>query len=580
MKHFSRYYFSTLLSLSTCLLFAQQKNLYVGPSGNNTESGLAQAQPLKTISEALKRAVPGDTVYLLPGVYHEKMILDNRKGQPEKYIYIYGYPGGEKPLIDGGATVPAMELDKNWIELNNSSWIEFGHLSFVNGWTDPVRVVNSSYISFRYCDFKGGRKVILGTGAETHHLLVEDCSWDQGGEALWTLEKDARGVDGWLSMHHELMGYYNGTLVDSRASGGSFVIRNNRISNAYNGIRFTSKKGFDANIEVYNNTLNNIRDNDFEPEHYAFNLHIYHNRSHNIHKTLSVDDVAGGYIYYYGNTISMDADEWSKKICSGFNKIYGGEDSLSFPLYIFNNSFFGYGKNFNAMEKKARQLKHFNNSYFFAGTDGWVLKYVDPTNEFENDISNKPWPESLTSHSMEQQGKIADVRYVNSAKGDLRVSGNGPAKDAGKVLSFPELGWTQSYKGKAPDVGAYENKELVEGPPIRFRVPDSAHFNYKERPRIVRYRIENKKLFIYFSDQINPSSVTPLTILLGSQGKRIAIYDVTFPNNRYELVIETKTRIDPGTVTLGFSSFPSGLNGMPVTYWASVLPVFKRPLTN
>ena len=580
MKCFSRYYFSILLCLSSCLLFAQQKTVYVGAAGDNAADGLTAAHPLKTFAEAIKQLLPGDTLYLLPGVYHEKMVFDNKKGEAEKYIYIYGVPGKEKPVIDGGAAVPAMELENNWIEINKSAWIEFGDLSFINGWTDPIRVTNSAYISFRNCDIKGGRKVILGTGAETHHLLVEGCTWDQGGEALWTLEKDARGVDGWLSMHHELMGYFNGTLVDSRASGGSFVIRNNRISNAYNGIRLTSKKGYDANIEVYNNTLNNIRDNDFEPEHYAFNLHIYHNRSHNIHKTLSVDDVAGGYIYYYGNTISMDADEWSKKICSGFNKIYGGEDSLSFPLYIFNNSFFGYGKNFNAMEKKARQLKHFNNAYFFAGADGWVLKYVDPTNAFENDLSNKPWPQSLVEHNMEQQGKIADVRYVNSAKGDLHINSNSPAKDAGRIMSFPELGWTQAYKGKAPDIGAYENNDLVEGPPFRFRLPDSAKFSYKERPRIVRYRAEGKKLFIYFSDQINTSSVTPLTILLGSHGRRIAVFDASFPNSKYELVIETKTKIDPATIAIGFQSLPRGMNGMPVTYWASVLPVFTRPSTD
>ncbi len=570
------HFFSALFFLYGSLLYGQ-KNIYVGPSGNNQADGTTAKTPVRSFSEAIKRVNAGDTIYVLPGTYREKMIFDQKRGLPEKYIYVYGASATGKPLIDGGATVPAMELSNNWIELNQSAWIELGNLSFVNGWTDPIRVNASSYISFRNCDFKGGRKVILATGAETHHLLVEGCSWDQGGEALWTLEKDILGVDAWLSMHHELMGYYNGTLVDSRASGGSFVIRNNRIQNAYNGIRLTSKKGFDANMEVYDNTLNNIRDNDFEPEHYAFNLHIYHNRSHNIHKTLSVDDVAGGYIYYYGNTISMDADEWSKKICSGFNKIYGGVDSLTYPFYIFNNSFFGYGKNFNAMEHKARQLKHFNNSYFFAGQDGWVLKYVDATNEFDYDISNKPWPESISVNNKETHGRIADVLYRNAAKSDLRSKSNSPSKDAGRIMSFPELGWSQSYLGNAPDIGAYEGNERVEGPPFRFRVPDSAQFHYNERPRMVRYRVAGKKLFVYFSYPIHPSSITPLTILLGSKGKRIAVYASSFPDNPYELVIETKTKVDASSLSLGFTSLPMGTNQMPATYWASVLPLFTRP---
>ena len=376
-------------------------------------------------------------------------------------------------------------------------------------------------------------------------------------------------------MHHQLMGYYNGSLADSHSSGGSFVIRHNLIRNAYNGIRFTSKKGYDANVEIYDNTLINIRDNDFEPEHYAYNMLIYHNRSHNIHKTMSVDDVAGGYIYYFGNTVTMDTSAWARHICSGVWKIYAGEDSLSYPMYAFNNSFFVYGKAFNVMEAKARQLKHFNNAYFFAGTGGWVLNYVDETNAFDYDLSNVPWSNTMVANGMEQHGKMGNAGFINPATDNLRLSANSPAIDAGKAMSFEELGWTQTYRGKAPDIGAYEDNQLVDGPAFRFRMPDSAQFPYLETPRIVKYRADKNKLTVYFSAAINPATLSAAAILLQENRKNIEIKHARFPGNPFELVIETNTLLQQNHIALGFRSLPAGANGQPVTYWASAIPIIK-----
>lgn len=575
--------YHTILFFITVALLAgklQAKNIFVSASGSNRNKGLSISQPLLSINKALQLAQAGDTVYILPGTYREKMQIAHKSGVPEKYIYLYGYPATGKTIIDGGAPRPAMSLSHNWIECNNASWIEFGNLVFQNGWTDPVRLEAASYISFKHCRFFGGRKLILATGAATHHILVEHCFWDQGGEKLWTIDKDSLGVDAWLSMHHELMGYYNGSLIDSRASGGSIVVRYNQVQNAYNGVRFTSQKGYDANIEIYGNVFRNIRDNDIEPEHYAYNMHIYHNRSHNVHKTVSIDRVSGGYIYYYGNTVTMDADEWSRKICTGFWKIYGDEeDSLSFPMYAFNNSFYGYGKAFNAMEGRAHQLKHYNNAYYFAGNEGWILKYTDPSNAFDYDLSNKPWSASLVSNAFEQHGKINDAGFVNGARGNLRLLPGSPCIDAGKALSLPEFDWIQSYHGKAPDIGAYEGDTLANGPAFRFRIPYGAKFNYKEKPRIVKYRTDRNKLFLYFSEGVNPRSLAQQAILLQQKGEVCQVKKAGFSRNSYELEIETDRALDPRNIAVAFTTMPVGVNGETVTYWASAIPIIQRSVT-
>jgi hypothetical protein len=322
-------------------------------------------------------------------------------------------------------------------------------------------------------------------------------------------------------------------------------------------------------------------------------MYIYHNRSHNIHKPVSVDAVSGGYIYYYGNTVTMDSSAWARHICSGFWKVYGGEDSLTYPMYAFNNSFFGYGNAFNAMEARATQFKHFNNAYFFAGTQGWVLKYVDATNAFDYDMSNKPWPGSITAHHLEQHGRIGNVGFMDQTAGDLRLSKGSPAIDAGKVMTFKELGWTQTYQGKAPDIGAYEGDELVDGPAFRFRVPENARFSYKETPRIVKYRIDKNKLILYFSAAIDPVTLTPASIRIQKDGADLSTERISFPNNPFELVIETNSTLKiqntlstnsalnasstpaAQNIALSFKSLPKGINGQPLTYWASAIPIIK-----
>ena len=110
------------------------------------------------------------------------------------------------------------------------------------------------------------------------------------------------------------MGYFNGSLIDFNGTGGSIVIRNNEIIHSYNALRWRGEKGHDTNIEIYDNEISYARDNDFEPEYYTYNLHIYHNFSHNMHRNLSIDNIKGGEIFYYGNVITTDNDPWTQEI--------------------------------------------------------------------------------------------------------------------------------------------------------------------------------------------------------------------------------------------------------------------------
>jgi hypothetical protein len=555
------------------------KAIFVSLNGSNNNSGLTIHNPLLSINGAIDLAAPGDTVYLLPGKYKEVINLSSKNGEAEKSVYLIGYANSKDdyPVIDGGAVKPSNSAENYWMVFDNSSWIEVSRIKFINGWRDPIQIDNSSFITFNDCMFWGARHVIWAKGERTHNLLVENCYWDQGGEFLWRLVHDSSGVRAWLSMHHKSMQYFNGSIIDFRGTGGDVIIRNNTIKNAFNAIRWRGKVGgYDSNVEIYGNNISQVRDNDFEPETYTYNLYIYHNFSHNIHRTLSVDHVNGGYIYYYGNVITTDNDPWTIKVCTSFWKIYGSPGrNLDYPLYLFNNSFYGCAYAYKTDAGESIQTKHFNNAYYFSLDNGWIVNKWDSTDVFDYDISNKKWPENFFKHNQEEHGKIADIKYIDPSNRNLKLQKDSPGIDAGKVMSFPELDWRQTYSGKAPDVGAYEDGNLVEGPAFRFRIPPGINLSYKEKPRIVRYKIEGENLRLFFSNKINESTIDRSKIKVYQDNVNIPVESVSVTDDSYEIVVQTGNELSESGLSISFFELPFGLNGEQSTYWASPIKIHR-----
>lgn len=158
--------------------------LYVAVEGDDHNSGRSASEPFATVSEALKRARPGDTILVAPGVYEEQLETSNQ-GEPERPITLRGtepgevvvtYPGKVLQLLHPHYVIEGMTFDGQFGDKDVVK-IKWGghHLVFRDnivrhGGRDGIDLDNPAYVLIENCLI--------------HHML-----WLRDGE-----RKDAHGI--------------------------------------------------------------------------------------------------------------------------------------------------------------------------------------------------------------------------------------------------------------------------------------------------------------------------------------------------------------------------------------------------
>lgn len=504
---------------------------------------------------AINSANPGDVILMRPGTYNQKITI-TRSGASENPITIRSestspssYAVIDRGISPGGSGDDCVSIS------SGASWITLEHLRFRNCWNDIIVINNGSYLTFRNIEASGGTHFVQSESTANHHILIENTTWDQAGSQMWVWAGQGRGQ--WEELHHGSLGYYNGGIYGG-TSAGTIVIRNNTIKNTFNGMQWWNNGPYDnSNSEIYNNLFEKNYDNGVEPEEGAFNLHIYNNIFKNVlFGIISHDKVGGGDVYFYGNIGWIDDDpagSWTifKLRCP------------SAPLHIYHNSF--YYK--NAMDFGCHDsIRHFNNAYYHISGGMGPSDFTWGDFQFDNDCTSKPWNSSITSRGQEAHGlQNTNPMFRNPMQGDLKLQINSPCIDKGKIIP----GFTQSYQGSAPDIGAYEGEQLFQGPAFEAKVPPGG-LQYSERPRIVRHTVDGSTLRIFFSWPLQ-SSVSSSAINLTADGANIPITNVSSGTSGRELILATGTNLSGKKLSLKFNTLPTGTNGQTATQWASTI---------
>lgn len=516
----------------------------------------------KTINDKLAALQSGDTLLLKKGYYRVNLKLINKSGIQDTPIVIRGEDRAYT-TIDGGAPKPDSNLKNYGVFIENSSWITIDNLSFKNCWIDVVRVHESNYISLVNCTIEGGRRALFAQGRRSHHFLVENCYWEQG-KHVWTKE----GKFSWAELHHGEFRHYNGSIFQAKMIGGSFVIRDNYIKNVYNGIRLSIMGDAESdtlactNGEIYRNVIENSADNAFEPEVYCKNLYFYHNKMINSHAFISITEVGGGPIYFYGNTgvkLPDCNDGWT------IFKFVGKERRLTKPLYIFNNS---WQVNTDVLGRINEQhwhndyIYHFNNAYYLSDADTVGIYYLGKNNHFENDCANIPFPDKVV-----RTGKyhpiVADPMFVDGAYGNFLLRDGSPCKDTGMIPDDISI----YHTGNKLDIGAYDDGKLVEGPVFRYVNP-GVEMSDREKPRIVKHKIENNTLKLWFSYPLNEQTVNAGSFMLND----ITFQHFTLQEENCLLILTADKELPWNNIYLSVIDKPKSIDSENITLWASSIP--------
>lgn len=165
---------AALWFVSSCGL-AQATDYYVSTTGNDAADGRSAANAVATIRVAVDRAVAGDTVWVLPGTYHQGLNIWEKNGTAAAWITVSGLPGEARPLIDLSG-IPSGIL---WIGGNGagSSYVHLRRLAVANSPdSHGIGAVNVHNLTIEDCESYGhymnGIHIGHADGVTNDHIRI------------------------------------------------------------------------------------------------------------------------------------------------------------------------------------------------------------------------------------------------------------------------------------------------------------------------------------------------------------------------------------------------------------------------
>lgn len=247
-----------------------QTPLYVATDGDDANPGTME-QPLRTISEAARRARPGDVYYVRGGVFEERVVF-GASGTRSKPVVFAAYRGesvtiargfritGDRNVVRGFAVEPGessetvllgevtgltraprttgqIQVTGSWNRLERISLRDkkgitpqgFSSLVFVNG---SHNVVSNPDISYCRPVAFLGRGAGEGTGTAEYNA-ISGGTVNRGTDVLLAIEADKATVEG-VDIHHPGQSGAHGNSADAiNLNGDGIVIRRNKIHDVY-----------------------------------------------------------------------------------------------------------------------------------------------------------------------------------------------------------------------------------------------------------------------------------------------------------------------------------------------------------
>jgi parallel beta-helix repeat protein len=173
----------TLMILSMTLLAAEileEPNLYVSTTGIDESGNGTEAKPFKTIGYAMKQTVPGDTVFVMPGVYNNPGYGNGDKDNGN-LAYISNVHGSEGKSI---VLMSAVQGEAK-LQFDGSGALIFSGVSYieVNGFEieGPGAAIDTADARSHRLDtpvlpYYSGRGIAFWGKTGNHHIVIKNNS--------------------------------------------------------------------------------------------------------------------------------------------------------------------------------------------------------------------------------------------------------------------------------------------------------------------------------------------------------------------------------------------------------------------
>lgn len=469
------------------------------PSASDDNPG-TEASPWKTIQHAANVLLPGDTVYIKAGTYHESITVNNSGDAVNGYITYSAYPGQEQQvIIDHGSfnLAQASYIKVNGLKIQYASGIAMyiwgpgsnivinGNYTYLSG-SSGIAVWGLLYgygSDPALYDWKPIANVIVSSN------VIDSAFTNQGYNEQLDI---ANGVDHFQVFDNILKnGIYSqngGECIDCKEGASNGKIFGNQIFNnpkygiyldagAADSEYYKLGPGLLTNIEVYNNL-------------------IYSNANHGIGITSEGRGNIDG-ISVYNNVIYRNGADGIL--------LYHFPNTSNYcrNVTIINNTVYDNDtkyKNYGGiqMDHQYAQNVIIRNNIAYANQYGIWNDTTNTSVSIDHNVTGPNWNDVGKGGGVNLIG--TDPKFVNEALFDFHLMSNSPAIDYGSSVGAPLFDYDDNARpnGSSWDSGAYEYYPYSPPRP-------SLQIQFGQNPVILLQGVVGQHYQVQWASSVNPS---------------------------------------------------------------------------
>jgi hypothetical protein len=359
-------------------------------------------------------------------------------------------------------------------------------------------------------DGVAGKSSIVSIGG-THHLLFENLTFRQAQRAIYSGKPGSVGITvrrckirdvvygintysensrDWYIADNDLLGinktwyprpeetYMSPGHTGINAYGQGNVVCHNRVTRFSDAIALANfgppvadVDKHCVSVDIYNNDLSWAQDDTIETDYGCHNIRVYRNRCYNAHTAMSTQPFFGGPVYLirneaYGITaLNFKLNNYPAGILAYNNTVCSARQGFTPPAIWqnghFRNNLFMGGRDYAMETGSLTPYSTLDYNGYRRNSTERFLKWIEPDGKVGRyqSIEDLHRATGLEAHGIEVDYDIfvnavppPESKSHEPSQYDLRLRPRAKCVDAGVVI--PHV--TDSFQGKAPDLGCYE----------------------------------------------------------------------------------------------------------------------------